>query len=226
MKYRFELLLAVVFAVIFGLFCQWQDPGHKLTPAELDGYLAKIEAGAQMPAAEKASLLAHLRAWGEADDGGPVYMYNLMRYHDAVRQPPGLPVVGETPEEVNAYYEEKAMAVMLSSGSYPVLSNLPQGVRSAAFDSTNLIDYREALDHWDRLLVVRYTSRRAFLELISDPRYLKVMPYKFAAVEVALVPTSAEVLIPDLRFVLGSILLTLFLLVGWVRSARGGRSSP
>ena len=31
MKYRFELLLAVVFAVIFGLFCQWQDPGHKLT---------------------------------------------------------------------------------------------------------------------------------------------------------------------------------------------------
>ena len=53
MKYRFELVLALVFVVVFGLFCLWQNPGHKLTPAELDGYLAKIEAGAQLPAAEK-----------------------------------------------------------------------------------------------------------------------------------------------------------------------------
>ncbi len=226
MTHRFELVLALVFAVIFGLFCAWQSPGHRLTAAELNGYLAKIDAGAQLSAAEKAGLLARLRAWGEADDGGPVYMYNLMRYHDAVRQPPGLPVVGDTPEEVNDYYEDKATDLLLKSGSYPVISNLPQGVRSADFDGTNLIDYREAVDHWDRLLVVRYTSRRAFLELISDPRYLEVMPYKFAAVEVALVPTSAEVLIPDLRVLLGGILLALFLLVGWVRSARGGRSSP
>ncbi len=226
MKYRFELVLALVFVVVFGLFCLWQNPGDKLTAAELDGYLAKIDAGAMLPAAQKAAFLAHLRAWGQADDGKPVYMYNLMRYHEAVRQPPGLPVVGTTPEEVNAYYEEKAIAVMKFSGSYPAVSNLPQAVRSADFDSTNLIDYRDELDHWDRLIVVRYTSRRAFLELISDPEYLKIMPYKFAAVELALIPTSAEILIPDLRFVLGSVLLALFLLAGWVRSARRGRSFP
>lgn len=109
-----------------------------------------------MPDADKAALLAHLRAWGEADDGQPVYMYNLMRFHDAVRQPPGLPVVGDTPEAVNEYYEDKAVSVMLGSGSYPVMSNLPQAFSSADLESANLIDYREDLDRRSRLLVVLF----------------------------------------------------------------------
>ena len=220
MKYRYELVLAVICAVIFAAFCHWQAPGSRLTPAEIDDYIARIDAGAALPPEEKTPLLAHLRAWGEADDGKPVYMYNLMSYRDQLRQQPGLASQGTTPQEVNDYYEGAATALLIKRGNYPVLGNAPQGVRSSTFDDTNLIDYRPAVNHWDRLLVVRYSSRRDFFELIADPDYLKVMPYKFMASEVALVPTTAELVVPDLRFVLGGLLLILFLLIGWIRAAR------
>jgi hypothetical protein len=220
MKYRYELVLAVIFTVIFAAFCYWQAPGSRLTSAEIDDYLARIDAGANLPPEEKTPLLTHLRAWGEADDGEPVYMYNLMSYRDQLLQRPGLASQGTTPQEVNQYYEDAAIALLLKRGNYPVLGNAPQGVRSGTFDDTNLIDYSPALNHWDRLLVVRYSSRRDFFELVANPEYLKFMPYKFIASEVALVPTSAELVVPDLRFVLGSALLVLFLLIGWIRAAR------
>ena len=41
-------------------------------------------------------------------------------------------------------------------------------------------------------------ARRAFLELLSDPAYAPIEPYKFMALEVALVPVAAEAIVPDL----------------------------
>ena len=80
--------------------------------------------------------------------------------------------------------------------------------------------YKSELDNWDRVLVVRYPGRRTFLELVTNPDYLKVMPYKLASLEVVLTPVSGEVVIPDLRWVAGGGVLAIFLLVGWVRAAR------
>ena len=80
--------------------------------------------------------------------------------------------------------------------------------------------FESEIDDWSRILVVRYPSRRAFFRLVSDPEYLKFMPYKLAALKLALVPVSAQVVTPDLRLALGGLLLVVFLAVGWVRSAR------
>ena len=43
-----------------------------------------------MEAAEKREVMARLRAWGEADDGAPIYMLNLMRFHETLQPLPGL----------------------------------------------------------------------------------------------------------------------------------------
>jgi len=43
-----------------------------------------------------------------------------------------------------------------------------------------------------RLLVLRYPSRRAFLDLLSDPRYRKIEPYELMALAVVLTPTTGE----------------------------------
>jgi len=45
------------------------------------------------------------------------------------------------------------------------------------------------------------------------------VPYKFMALEIVLVPVAGEVRVPDLRLVVGSGLLLLFLTVGWVLAA-------
>jgi hypothetical protein len=75
-----------------------------------------------------------------------------------------------------------------------------------------------------RLVVVRYPSRRAF-ELIADPAYPKVMPY-CASLKLALIPTDGTLVVPELRFVLASVHLSLFLLTGWIRATRRkGRKS-
>ena len=75
---------------------------------------------------------------------------------------------------------------------------------------------------WGRLAVARYPNRRTFLKLLSDPAYASMEPYKFIALEIDLMPVSGDMMIPDLRWLVGGGLVVIFLLVGWVRAARRG----
>ncbi len=68
------------------------------------------------------------------------------------------------------------------------------------------------------MLVVRYPDRRAFFELLSDPDYPKVLPYKLAALKVVLLPMHDELVVPDLRWVVGALLLAVLALVAIVRA--------
>jgi hypothetical protein len=76
------------------------------------------------------------------------------------------------------------------------------------------------LDNWNRALVTRYAGRREFFELMTDPEYIKVSPYKLASLKVVLIPVSGDIVIPDIRWIAGGICLAIFLLVGWLRSTR------
>lgn len=217
MKHRFELILALVFVVIFAGFCFWLKPGSALTQSEVDQYIAGFEQNWQMPADEKAQFMANMRAWGESDDGKPVYMINLMAYYDQVQQIPGVPRIEGTTAEVNEFYEDGAIPRLLQRGAYPMVAGEAHGMGSSG--NVELLG-RAGIDKLQRILVVRYPNRRTFFELFSDPAYLDVMPYKFASMNTTLVPTDGTVVVPELRFALGSLLLSSFLLIGWVRSTR------
>ena len=217
MKHRFELILALVFAALFAGFCLWLKPGSALTQSEVDQYIAGFDANWKMPADEKVQFVANMRAWGESDDGKPVYMINLMGYYDQVQQIPGVPPITGTTAQVNDIYEDGAIPRLLALGAYPMVAGEASGVQSPG--SVELLG-EAGNDNLQRILVVRYPNRRAFFELFSDPDYLDVMPYKFASMNTTLVPTDGTVVVPELRFALGSVLLSSFLLIGWVRSAR------
>ena len=220
MTHRFELILALVFVTLFAGFCFWLQPGRALTRSEVDQYIAAYDRTWQMPADEKARFMANMRAWGEADDGNPVYMINLMGYYDQLKQIPGLPPFEGTPAQANELYEDSAIPLLLELGAYPLVASEAQGVQSP--DRVELLG-EAGNDNLQRILVVRYPNRRAFFELLSDPGYLEVMPYKFASMNTTLVPGNGTLVVPELRFALGSLLLSLFLLIGWVRSARRPR---
>lgn len=223
-RYTAEFTLGALLLGLFLAVCYWQAPGHVLSKAEIDAYVQRIDQLAPMPAAEKAAFIADLRSWGEADDGQPVYMFNLMRYHPQLQPLPGTEVKGSTPAEVNRTYEQMTMGIALAGGvQMPVASNV-QSVRQGLTPSTNLIGHAEAADNWSRLLVVRYPSRQAFFELVSNPEYLtKMMPYKFAALHVDLVPTDGAAITPDVRLLLGFVSLIMLLAFGWLRAARHHR---
>ena len=206
----FELILAVAFVILYVAFWGWHSQGAgKLTEAEIDQYLARL-AKLPLPENEVQAFIARVRPWAEADDGKPVYMFNLIHFFPKLQTFPGAPEFKGTPEQANAHYEKSLIWLWLSHASYPTFIGAPQ--------AKNLITMQPERT-WGRVTVVRYPNRRTLLKLLSDPVYAPAEPYKFMAMELDLVPVSGHRVIPDLRWVLGSGLIMIFLLVGWVRAA-------
>jgi len=209
----FELTLAAVLVSLYLAFWAWHSQGRgKLTQAEIDQYVAIIE---KLPLPEKAvqAFITRLRSWAEADDGKPVYMFNLIHFFPKLQPFPGAPDFNGTPEQANAYYEKRLIWLWLSHASYPTFIGVPQ--------AKNVINMQPERT-WGNMTVVRYPSRRTFLKLISHPAYAPLAAYKFIAVELDLVPVSKGMVVPDLRWVVGASFVMIFLLVGWLRLAAFG----
>ena len=205
----FELILAAGLVILYVAFWVWYSQGAgKLTQAEIDHYLAIIE---KLPLPEKGVqvFIARLRPWAEADDGKPVYMFNLIHFFPRLQMFPGAPEFKGTPGQANAHYEKSLLWLWLSHASYPTFIGTPQ--------ATNLINMQPERT-WGNMTVVRYPSRRTFLKLISHPAYAPLAPYKLIAVELDLVPVSTGIVIPDLRWLVGSGFAIFLLLVLWIRA--------
>jgi hypothetical protein len=213
-RYRFEALLALIFIVLWLLLWRWQNPGaerEKIKPQEVAAYLQAVEK-LPFPPEERAGMLRSLESWMAADDGKPLYMLNLMRYHAQVRSFPGSINFKGTPQQANQRYEDGAIALLLKVGGYPTYAGVPQG--------KNILEQRSELDDWGRVLLVRYPSRRAFLDLVTSPAYRSVAPYKLMALSVVLTPTTPEILMPELPWLAGALFVVALLATGWVRAAR------
>src|SRR5262245_2439060 len=184
----FELIFAAALAILYVGFWVWHSQGSgKLTQAEIDQYVAIIE---KLPLPENAveAFIARLRPWAEADDGKPVYMFNLIDFFPRLQPFSGAPEFKGTPEQANAHYEKSLTWLWLSHASYPTFIGAPQ--------AKNLISIQPQRT-WGNMTVVRYPNRRTFLKLISHPAYAPLVPYKFIAVELDLVPVTRRVFIPD-----------------------------
>jgi hypothetical protein len=169
----------------------------------------------KLPLPEKAveAFIARVHPWAEADDGKPVYMFNLIHFFPKLQSFPGAPDFKGTSEQANAHYEKGLIWLWLSHASYPTFIGAPQ--------ARNLINMQPERT-WENMTVVRYPSRRTFLKLISHPTYTPLAPYKFIALELDLVPVSSRTIIPDLRWLVGGGFVIVFLLVEWIRPALFG----
>lgn len=201
-------------AVLLPLYIAWQLPGlyrGAITAAEADAYLSTL-AARPLPPAARDELLLSARRFMADDDGQPVYMLNLMRYHPTLQRAADSPAFDGTPREANARYESLAMPLLFRHGGQPLYGGEASG--------DNLLTQDAALNHWSRVLVIRYPSRRAFMDLVTDPAYAPIVPYKLMALQVVLTPTASEVVLP----LLWPVALVLWLLTLWGlwRGARRG----
>jgi hypothetical protein len=205
----FAIIFGTVLLVLYLAFWAWHSPWvQKLTKAEIDHYMAILEK-LPLPPEEVKAIAARFRRWAEADDGKPFYMFNLIHFFPQLRTFPGAPEFQGTPQESNAYYMKSLKWLWLRHAAYPTFDGVPQ--------ADNLINMQPERT-WGQVTVVRYPNRRTLLQLLSDPAYAPVEPYKFMAMELDLVPVSGRIVIPDLRWLLGGGFTILFLLVEWVRA--------
>jgi uncharacterized protein (DUF1330 family) len=214
-RLRFEKRFALVLLLLYAAFYLWQTPGliqGRLSESEIDAHLAVLKASPAIPEPQRSEVIRDLRKWALEDDGQPVYMVNLLRYYEKIQPIPGVPEIQMTPEASNAYYEEKVTAMAFKAGDYPIFAGKPQG--------NNVVGREPDADNWTRVLVMRYPSRRHVLALFCSPDYLQYAPYKLAALKINLVPTSAELVLSDLRVLAAAAMLVLFLSVAWARALR------
>ena len=183
----------------------------KLSADEVDHYLTRV-AMLPLPGDGAKQLVARLRPWAEADDGKPTYMLNLNRYFDELRPFPGAPELQSTPVEAHGHYHRRLVGKWLRNASYPIFNGTPQG--------EPLMQAQPGQERWDNVWIVRYPSRRKFLQLLTWPGYAEVEPYKSMALEHDLLPLAGHTTIPDFRWLAGGFLLAVFSATGWVRAAR------
>jgi hypothetical protein len=117
-----QIALGAALLGAFAGFWRWHSPpAKKLTPEEIDGYLARI-AELPLPGDEAKNLVARLRPWAEADYGKPVYMVNLNRYFSELRRWAGTPEFDGTPREAHERYQKLLAPKVLRLPAYPMIS--------------------------------------------------------------------------------------------------------
>ncbi len=214
--------LGAVFLALFAAFFLWQTPSlwsSPMSPADIDRYIAELEKHVDQPPAEKAAFIARVRQWAAGDDGGPVLLVNLMRYRDKLGDLPANISFKGTPQEANAFYESTVAPLALKRGEYPLLGGDAQGSSLTASDA-------DSASQWTRVVVMRAPSRRAFIEFMADPVFGAMSAYKHAAMDVVLIPVNSEMVIPDLRWMVGGLLLVVYLLILLGRANQGRRTAP
>ena len=198
-------------ALFFSLFLFWYTPtGGPLSDVEIDNFIVKMgENGSSREA------IAMIRQFGEEDTGKHFIMINNIDYNETPGNVVGA-APGENAQQLMDRYMGHMIPAMLSRGSHPVMMG------PAAYRSMDVIGV-EGVDIWDMGGLVRYRSRRDFLEIVTDPAFSGKHHFKAAALEKTIAfPVEPDFNLGDPRLLIGLLLLALTALADARRSSQGG----
>ncbi len=114
-------------------------------------------------------LQAFLEAGGDAE---PIVMINLLRYRERASYPEGFAAEPCSGREAYQRYGAVAVQRIASVGGRMLWMGQVQ---------TTVIG--PDAEQWDDALLIEYPSRKAFLEMVSQPEYQAVVPHRTAALE-------------------------------------------
>jgi hypothetical protein len=186
--------------VLYALFFSWYtDFGGPLTEAEIQAYISKTEnldLGGD-PSARDA-LLEFLRN----DTGRQFLMLNAV---DLAKNPPqmeGAPPDADGQTLVDLYMEHMIPA-LLSRANHPVV------VGKSVANSLDLLGI-EGAEAWSDGAIMRYRSRRTFIDIIGNPEFYRRHDFKLAGLEKTIAyPIEPRIYLGDLRLLLGLFMLAI-----------------
>lgn len=144
----------------------WRGP---LTAAEIDMYMARIEADETIGPGQRAAV----RAFMESDSGQEFFMVNLLAFPDGtVAHPDSGAAIA--PRALLQQYYRPFIAKMAARASYPAYTGPVVGGYLDAWNA-------EADPGWSGSGLIRYRSRRDMLEGVTDASFGDGHIYKVAA---------------------------------------------
>ena len=205
-----------ILAGIYAVFLFWYGgSGDPISPEEAEEYIAIARAksfGRDALENGDAADLVKLREFMETDDGQEFVMVNLNVYRDAARYADGREAnVGA--EEAELEYQRRIAPHLLRRATHPLLMVEP----AVSLGGIGEFERQE----WSRVNLVRYRSRRDFLDFILKTSWAQDSDHKWAA----LGRSHALAATPHTSFVTVRLVPLLFLIViGLLLDRMGARS--
>ena len=199
-------------ALLYALFLFWYtDLKGPLSDAEVDVFVATMTENGSEP-----EVIAFIEKFAREDSGKQFLMVNNIDYNE---HPPEVPSAepGESAQQLMGRYMEHMIPALLQRACHPVLMG------SAVYPSMDLVGI-EGAETWDDAALFRYRSRRAFLEIVTNPAFMGKHHFKTAALEKTIAyPIEPKLYLGDPRLILGLILLALTALVDLLRTSKQNR---
>ena len=194
--------------VIYSSFFIWYtDLGGKLTDDEIEYYANKFESNALKDGRViEPRIKELLQKFMEEDSGKQFIMVNVIDMSENPTFPDGT-VSDESSDVLMDEYMEHMYVELLKRASHPVYFG------NAVNGSMDIVGIENA-EVWERAILVRYKSRRSFLEIVTHPDMNSKHKYKIAALEKTIAfPVENQFYLGDPRLLLGFILLIIGLLL-------------
>ena len=202
--------LWLVPALLYGIFVFWYtDFSGPLSDNEVDQFVATMKANGSEP-----ETIAFIQKFARQDSGRQFLMVNNI---DMNESPPNVEGAepGDSASKLMGRYMAHMIPALLARACHPVLMG------SAVYPTMDLVGIEGAED-WDQAALFRYRSRRALLEIVTNPAFNGKHHFKTAALDKTIAyPIETSLYLGDPRLLLGLILLALTALVdGWRLSRR------
>ena len=194
--------------VIYSSFFIWYtDLGGKLTDDEIEYYANKFESNALKDGRViEPRIKELLQKFMEEDSGKQFIMVNVIDMSENPTFPDGT-VSDESSDVLMNEYMEHMYVELFKRASHPAYFG------NAVNGSMDIVGIENA-EVWERAILVRYKSRRSFLEIVTHPDMNSKHKYKIAALEKTIAfPVENQFYLGDPRLLLGFILLIIGLLL-------------
>ena len=196
-------------ALLYGIFVIWYtNLGGPLTDAEVRDFKAAMQANQSEP-----QVVAFIEQFAQSDSGGQFIMLNAIDYNDNPGSVAGAEP-GEDAEALMGRYMAHMIPALLIRASHPIFMG------PAVYPAMDVVGI-EGAENWNAGALMRYRSRRDFLEIVTNPVFKGKHHFKAAALEKTIAyPIEPDLQLGDPRLLLGLLLLALTALTDLVRLSR------
>ena len=195
--------LLVIYA---GFFLWYTDIGGKLDEEEIEFFLEKLEENASVNSDDSRTQISRIKRFMEEATGRQFLMVNNIDINENPEDVEGAEP-GESAESLLDRYMEHMYSQLIKRACHPVFAGY------AIHPSMDIVGI-EGAEIWDQAALMRYKSRRAFMEVVTHPNMLSKHEFKVAALEKTVAYPVETILYPsDPRFLLALMLIILGLFI-------------